>query len=300
MDYTRMVREITDCLALRFGPQVEAWCSGVPALADEVAGRWDLIVGDSYAYGASSVVLYCRRLADGADAVLKLSPDPPFLADQAATLRVFEPSGKVPAVLAVDADAGAVLLESIEPGTGADELPQPPSAQAWGDLILALHGSTAPPPDFPRDVRGRCDEFFARIGRRLAEPSVAAQVRPADLSRGADRYDRLIATAPLQVLLHGDLHLGNVLDGGPKRGLVAIDPRACVGDPCFDAIDYALEGAGRDGVGSRCLALASAAELDPDRLHEWCRAVAPIIAIGRAGQPSQEEAVAELLTLARG
>lgn len=38
-------------------------------------------------------------------------------------------------------------------------------------------------------------------------------------------------------LLHGDLHPGNVLDGG-TRGLVAIDPRSCVGDPAFDVVDW--------------------------------------------------------------
>jgi hypothetical protein len=27
-------------------------------------------------------------------------------------------------------------------------------------------------------------------------------------------------------------------------GLAAIDPRACAGDPCFDAVDYLLDGAG--------------------------------------------------------
>lgn len=68
------------------------------------------------------MVLRCRQ-AGGTSAVLKLSPDRPFLADQAAMLRLFAPSGKVPAVLAVDVAARAVLLESIEPGTGADELP---------------------------------------------------------------------------------------------------------------------------------------------------------------------------------
>jgi streptomycin 6-kinase len=244
------------------------------------------------------VVLYCSR-AGGAGAVLKLSPDAGFLADQAAMLRLFAPSGKVPAVLAVDAAAGAVLLEPVEPGTGADELPDPPSPQAWGDLIRALHRAAAPPPGFPRDLRGRCDEFFARIGRRLAEPPIGRQVRPADLDRGASRYDRLLASAPVQVLLHGDLHLGNVLDGGPARGLDAIDPRACVGDPCFDAVDYALDGAGRDGVGHRCAALAPAAGLDPDRLYAWCRAIAPIIAISRIADPGAQQTVTELLTLAR-
>jgi hypothetical protein len=46
----------------------------------------------------------------------------------------------------------------------------------------------------------------------------------------------LLDTQTTTVLLHGDLHLGNALDGGPSRGLIAIDPKACVGDPCFDAV----------------------------------------------------------------
>ena len=41
-----------------------------------------------------------------------------------------------------------------------------------------------------------------------------------------------------RVLLHGDLHLRNVLAGPPGRELVAIDPRACVGDPAFDLVDW--------------------------------------------------------------
>ena len=80
-----MVGEITAPLSLRFGPQVATWCSGVPVLADEVAARWGLKLGEAYAYGASSVVLHCSQ-AGGTSAVLKLSPDPPFLADQAAIL----------------------------------------------------------------------------------------------------------------------------------------------------------------------------------------------------------------------
>jgi streptomycin 6-kinase len=298
VDDARLVPEITATLSLRFGSQVAAWCSALPALAAEVAGRWQLTLGGTYAYGASSVVLYCRQVG-GAAAVLKLSPDPPFLADQAAMLGLFAPSGQVPAVLAVDAAAGAVLLEAIEPGTTADELPELPSAQAWGALIGALHRAAPVPPGFPRDLRGRCDEFFARIGRRVAEPPIGERVRPADLDRAARRYGVLLATAPAQVLLHGDLHLGNVLDGGPARGLVAIDPRACVGDPCFDAVDYALDGAGRDGVGHRCAALAPAVGLDPGRLYAWCCAIAPIIAISRIGSAGQQQAVDELLTLAR-
>nr|WP_225882432.1 aminoglycoside phosphotransferase family protein [Streptomyces aureocirculatus] len=54
-------------------------------------------------------------------------------------------------------------------------------------------------------------------------------------------------------LLHGDLHLGNVLDGG-QRGLMAIDPKACAGDPCFDAVDCRrhTRAAGVDALQSGC------------------------------------------------
>jgi streptomycin 6-kinase len=284
-------------LSLRFGPAVATWCAALPGLVAEMTARWGLVLGEPYPDGASSVALRCV-LNDGARAALKLSPDPSFLADQADMLRLLEPSGRVPAVLAVDAAAGALLMEAIEPGTCADELPVVPSVQDWGELVTALH-CTAPPPCYPRDLRGRCDESFARVGARQAEPQISPHIRPADLDRGADRYRHLLATARTQRLLHGDLHLGNVLDGGPQRGLVAIDPKSCVGDPHFDAMDYALEGAGNDGVDARCDALAAAAGLDPDRLYGWCRAIAPIVAINRIGQPGKEQAVDELLMLAR-
>jgi hypothetical protein len=99
------------------------------------------------------------------------------------------PSGKVPAVFAVDVAAGAVLLEAIEPGTCADELPRPPSAQEWGELVKVLH-CAAPPPGYPRDLRGRCDESFARIGPRQAEPQISRHVLAADIDLGARLYRR--------------------------------------------------------------------------------------------------------------
>ena len=124
-------------------------------------------------------------------------------------------------------------------------------------------------------------------------------VGPADVERGFSRCQALVASQTTRVLLHGDLHLGNVLDGGGSRGLVAIDPRACVGDPCFDAVDYLLDGAGLDGVDARSAALAAASGLDAGRLFAWCRAVAPIVAIIYLGRPGRERAIPELLTLAR-
>ena len=289
--------EITQRLTRRFRPGVADWCAGIPALVDSFAERWALSPGDPFPGGNSSVAIRCTR-SDGSPAVLKLSPDLPVVAEQVTTLKLFGAGGRVPAVLAADVAAGAVLLELIEPGTQANELQPPPPARDWAALLTALH--TAPvPPDYPTDLRAQCAGFFARIGGRVAEPEVGRLVTAADVALGAERCRALLATESTRVLLHGDLHLANVLDGGPGRGLVAIDPRACTGDPCFDAVDYLLDGAGRDGVDTRCTALAFASGLDVDRLRAWCRAIAPIVAIIRLRRPDSQQAIAELLALAR-
>jgi streptomycin 6-kinase len=309
------LQEITQRLTRRFEPGIAQWCAQIPALALGFAGRWGLSLGEAFPAGNSSVAIRCTR-SDGPPAVLKLSPDLPVVAEQVQTLRLFAAGGRVPAVLAADVAAGAVLLELIEPGTTADELRPPPSAREWASLLAALH--TVPvPPGYPHDLRAQCQGFFDRIGRRVAEPEIGRWVTAADVARGAIRCEALLATESTRVLLHGDLHLANVLDGGVLDGgvldggalrrLVAIDPRACVGDPCFDAVDYLLDGAGRDGtdgIDARCAALAAASRLDAGRLHDWCRAIAPIMAIIHLRRPDSlrrpdwQEAVAELLALA--
>ena len=291
----------------RFGPQVAGWCAGVPALAGDLAARWSLTLDEVIPDGASSVVLTCR-LPDGTPAVLKLCPDRQFLAEQADMLGWLAGSGRVPAVYATDPEG--LLMEAIQPGIAADELPHPPTERQWAQLLTALHGVAAPP-NPPRDLRARCEEFFARIGRRLADPRIGARISDATWNRALHRCRHLLDTQHTQVLLHGDLHLGNVLDAGPHRALVAIDPKVCLGDPCYDAVDYLLEAAGstpdhsapdhtapdHSAVTTRCQNLARLHDLDPDRLHAWCRALAPVTAVSMI-PTGNEPATAELLALA--
>ncbi|MFJ1764752.1 aminoglycoside phosphotransferase family protein [Amycolatopsis sp. NPDC088138] len=281
----------------RFGPGAAGWLAEVPALASRLASRWGLVLGEVFASGASSVVMRCRW-RDGTPAVLKLSPDRALLTEQVDMLRVFAASGRVPALLAADAETGAMVLEEILPGAEAEDLSPESLPQLWGELLAALH-AVPPPALWSRDLRGRCDEAFARIGRRLSEPAIGARIGQHAWRRAIQRCEALLDSQARIVLLHGDLHLGNVLDGGPSRGLVAIDPKACLGDPCFDAVDYVVAGAGHEGVQARCQRVATACGFDGDRMFAWTQVIAPMFAIAYLTNDGSDMAIDELLTLTR-
>jgi streptomycin 6-kinase len=273
-------------LTARFGrAEIDRWWAGLPERLQSLAAGWGLDLGEPADHGNTSLVLRCRR-ADGAAAILKLSPEPALADAEARALRAWGASGRVPAVWALDAGAGAILLEAVGDGVPISRR-EPPAGVAVdvvARLIGALH-ATGDPGGFPPLVE-RVEWVFAHcLARRM--PFAEA------LERGGRAAIALAAEPAPAVLLHGDLHPGNVLDGGPARGLVAIDPRPCAGDPALDAVDWVFHRAAPDDWASRSRALATALGCDADRLWRWCAAFAPMLASAR---PDGEH-VAALLSL---
>jgi streptomycin 6-kinase len=250
---------ITARLNPRFGKGAHRWVPKLPGRVADLAAEWGLTVGAEFKSGNSSVVLRCRH--EGGEAILKLSPDSYAVREETEMLREFAPSGRVPAVLA--ADRGAVLLEAVHPGALVEKLPVPPTPAEYAAFLTDLH-SAGDPDSAPRKLVDWLEVLFS-----------SATKRGADLTESRRLRAELLAQPTEDVLLHGDLHLGNVLTSEAK-GLVAIDPMACVGDPSFDAVDYVLEGPDRAEMVRRRDALAAAAGIDVDRLDAWCRVTAPI------------------------
>ncbi|MBB4909156.1 aminoglycoside phosphotransferase family protein [Actinophytocola algeriensis] len=250
---------ITARLEPRFGKGAHRWVPKLPGRVAAIAQEWGLTVGAEFKSGNSSVVLRCDH-ASG-PAILKLSPDSYAVREETEMLRQFAPSGRVPAVLA--ADRGAVLLEAVHPGALVEKLATPPTPEEYAAFLTDLH-SSGDPDSAPRKLVDWLEVLFS-----------SAAKRGADLTSSRALRDELLAEPTEDVLLHGDLHLGNVLTSD-RKGLVAIDPMACVGDPCFDAVDYVLEGLDRAEMLRRRDALAAAAGVDAGRLDAWCRVTAPI------------------------
>jgi streptomycin 6-kinase len=142
--------------------------------------------------------------------------------------------------------------------------------------------------------------MFGHWQTRYGRDSHVTKIVPVDVVlRGYELAQTLAASAKSSVLLHGDLHASNVLDGGKKRGLVAIDPRACVGDAAFDAVDWVFWP--RDDPNnwqSRCTILADELGVDEERLWGWCRTFAAMLAAGTALREGQSDRFNAFLALA--
>jgi streptomycin 6-kinase len=183
-------------------------------------------------------------------------------------------------LLEADLEAGVLLLEHIEPGTKVSDEPQIPPVNEVAELLTGLRETANyDAGQLPTMAEGM-ESMFSRIGGLLSNPQMSAVVARQVLDDGYHRARELAGNGP-KGLLHGDLHLSNILRAGPGRGLVAIDPRPSVGDLTFDAIDWTLDRVTSIAeIHERVERLSKLVpDLDPDRLWGWCQATAAALAI---------------------
>jgi streptomycin 6-kinase len=231
--------DVPDALAATaartWGAAGARWARQLPATVAGLARTWDLEVGGAFSLSHHWVA--AATLTDGTSAVLKVGlPRPDFPAREAAALAAFSGRGAV-RLLRADLDRGALLLERVVPGTPATALVPRRDTEATAAAVDAARRLHVPvPPGCPLpDLAGRLAALAAHLERH---PAGAPQPVPRDLVERAQRLSAdLLASAPRQVVLHGDLHHDNLLHEvghGQDRWLV-IDPHGLVGDPGYEA-----------------------------------------------------------------
>jgi streptomycin 6-kinase len=265
-------------LRRRFGASVETWLDELPPVLRDLGERWQLSFDSVIQRGSMSVVVRCR-VGDGRPAVLKVSPDRPRVKNEAASLSHWE-TCHVPGVLAVDEDVGALLIEAIQPGASLEESGRYPSLAAVADLMGSLHLPATPDTGYSPVLERIAYLFDAGIGNYDRRPDLDAVI-PRGLYERGHRMAARLATEPVTaVVLHGDLTPSNILDGGPERGLVAIDPAPCLGDSAFDAVDLVLwQAENADTITTRATQLAATLGVDAHRLVQWSAAFAAMNAL---------------------
>jgi streptomycin 6-kinase len=291
----RLDDEVRARMSARYGDEVHSWLEDLPPVLAALAGRWQLQLGPLIPLGHMSVVIRCLA-EDGRQAVLKVCPNRERLVNEATALLRLQTT-HVPAVLAFDPDVGALLIEAIMPGTMFADLSGFPHA-AVAELLVSLHRAGVPDASHPR-LESRIAYLFKSWARHRELVPDLVEVVPANLFERGRRYALALADQPAAtVLLHGDLTPVNVLDGG-RRGLIAIDPAPCVGDPAFDAIDLLLcQATDPQTIVARCEDVGSAIGVNPGRLVAWCVAFAGMTASERASEDAPEDLISTALRLA--
>ncbi|MBV9278785.1 MAG: phosphotransferase [Chloroflexi bacterium] len=269
---------------MRFGDEVESWFDELPTVLAALADQWHLEMDSFIPRGSVSVVARCRMHATR-PAVLKVSPDRLRLAREAEALERWH-TVHAPSVLALDEGVGALLLEAIEPGTALLDAPAYPTMDSIGELLTALHAPAVADASFP-SLAHRVTYLFDSGAKLYTRNPALAELVPRELyERGRQFATRLAGERAPTVLLHGDFTPSNILHGGETRGLVAIDPAPCRGDPAFDAVDLLCWQADDTAViAARAERLAPAIGVTATRLLDWCRAFAGMTALDVADSP---------------
>lgn len=241
-------------VARTFGDEGREWIARLPSVQAELAERWRLVLGPELRGGLLSSVRTVA-LEDGGGAILKIGFSR-RTHDEIEALRAWQ-GGGAPLLLAADTERRAMLLERVEPGSHLAEA----SAEAVGTVLRQLH--IPPHPGLP----ALTELARERIANALRDGRAPEQKVTWALAK-ADQLDR---DAPAPVLLHGDFDERNLLVCS-RRGLCAIDPLPCAGDPAYDAA-YWVHGNRRPGRRARLDAVVAATGLDRDRVRDWAAVV---------------------------
>jgi streptomycin 6-kinase len=312
-------------LLSRFGEGVREWCAGLPRLVEQYCSGWDLRLEEAQSGSTSRVYFGWPRggalQREGAlrpgqperEIVLKVTPEPPIARAEAAALRAWAATPHAVSLLDADPDGGALLLERVRPGTKLRDAGVMPPAREMAELLTGLRVATGELTGLLPPLSERIEFIFGLIRSRLTGPRMAPLVDPGLVTAGHELAHTLVRAGPT-ALVHGDLHLANVLvanqpnqpsqtgrtrETRETRRLVAIDPRPCLGDPDFDAVDWVLAPRATQTPEQRIEELAGLVPgLDGDRLWAWCQASAVIIVVQHLHNRPADSRIPVLLRLA--
>lgn len=274
--------EFTQWTRARIGPEAEPWLRELPGLIEELTQRWELSnLGTPLAGGYLGYTVPAVRAGTQA-VVLKVSYPDGWFAEEATALGAWNGEG---AVLLIDHDPrGAHLLERAVPGTSL--LGEPDEEAALEAAAGVLEVLWVPDPGGITTVAAETLAWAASMGRRHDELD-----RPFErvlIHEATTAIRELVPTQKEKVLLHGDLHMGNIL-AAARRPWLAVDPKPLVGERAFDATALIRDKrdelvadleAGRERVQRRFDHLAGRLGLDRDRLKRWSVAIMVDYAIG--------------------
>jgi streptomycin 6-kinase len=253
--------------------------------------KWGITLGEPYVDVHPGNLVYRCTLRDGTPAVIKTepdrAPDDEFLTGLDA-LVLYGGRGMVQVLEAAREDR-IVLMERAVPGETLWHAPIDRALEAVASVMSKLRAASPNVHSFP-GVRAyhRAWPNHRRLYR-------GAGPIDADLFEIGERlFIELCDSAAEPVVLHGDLHYGNVLSSD-REGWLAIDPKGVIGEPCYEVgdlfrnrVDELYESS--DPVRAMRRRVETVADLtgfDRERIRGWSAAQAVLSEVWTADDPGR-------------
>ena len=245
-------------------PEGAEWLERLPGVLSDCAARWSLDLGEPFVEAFESLAVPAER-ADGSQVVLKLAFRGRENEHEAAALAHWSGDGAV-VLLDYEPECNALLLERAEPGTPLASEPLQAALDVIADLLPRLWQPAGPPfrtlaeeaAWWAGDIERDWESAGRPIERELLDVALAA-------------LHDLPGTQGELVLVHQDLHAGNVLRAQRQRWL-AIDPKPILAEREFSLAPIVRGtelGHSREAVLRRLDRLCEALDLDRDRARRW-------------------------------
>lgn len=207
----------------------ESWLRDFPDYLKELESNWD-IRACALVEELSFNIVMTAEAADGVPYILKLSPPGDDLAREAAALGTYGGKGAC-RLIRTDLAGGALLLERLRPGISLwrteDDLL---AARVCANLLLKLWQPAKDVSPF-RTIKSWTRALPAYVTSKQT-------FLPADLSDLAHGLlQELLQSEDELILLHADLHHGNILSA-TREPYLAIDPKGILGPKAFDVTAF--------------------------------------------------------------
>lgn len=208
-----------------YGDLGKEWLANLPIRIEQLAKEWNL--SDLQPVPNLSYNYVLLGLQNALPIVLKLTLSNKELAREIAALKVFDGYGIMP-LLAYTEDA--ILIEQAHPGNTLREYfpsQENSSLYIFSQIIDVMHRASADPDRLKPYINN-----FTPLHEVVSVLEREWKIPEKYLIKARLLKDHLLETTQDHVVLHGDLHHGNILQQGGS--FMAIDPKGYIGDRWYD------------------------------------------------------------------
>lgn len=208
----------------------QRWLDQLPDQIATICERWQLTLGPPIGNPSTAYVARAFR-SDGTAGVLKILH--PAMTGEAQVLRAY---GTELAIEVIADEGNAMFLELATPGVPLRDAGTHEEIVDVTCSLMHILWQCAPPPGITT-LRQQSDRF-----RRLGEAVLHTRpdLHAGDFEEGLAYLRELPRTTSNTVLLHGDLHPGNILSATRRPWLVT-DPRPLVGEAEYEPMQLIIE-----------------------------------------------------------